>query len=418
MKDFEQRIIEVMQVRRASQKQDLKALALYLLGTSVFVGFTAFVILICNNCTRATSLKEFFNGSVSFWGALSSAISVLILWGIVFLVFRYHIRQVLGDPTLALVRTTSRLAGDPEGAANGIVPIMQGAMVTLQQGITAFQSLATTEWLANRHLIAFSDNPEEALHKLVDGLVEDGNDLDSLRIVATMRGVYGEKTYELGRYIVNYLERRIAAGKTTLKDIRVLAPRNPNPPPTEPNLRLYPVCARHFALQVILSALPIYRELIEAQKRLRLPLVISLSYNGQDVFPAWHLWCDRRLVVLPSLGYEDHDKLSVALPIAIMAKDDDPTDLNSTFARLKRHFDSMFKSGFGNGAEQWELGADMQIRIRGVKAKTTHDCDDDDNEITETCPKWSTIITGSETVLTQTDAEELRDCLGKMALII
>lgn len=419
MADVEQRIAEVMQVRRASQKQDLKALALYLLGTSVFVGFTAFVILICNNCTRATSLKEFFNGSVSFWGALVSAISVLILWGIVFLVFRYHIRQVLGDPTLALVRTMSRLAGNPEGAANGIVPIMQGAMATLQQGIDAFQSLATTEWLAKRHVIAFSANPEEALHKLVDGLVADNNDVNSLRIVATMRGVYGKKTYELGIYIVNYLERRIAAGKTTLKDIRVLAPRNLNTPLAEPNLRLYPICARHFALQVILSALPIYGKVGEAERKQRLPLVISLSYNGQDIFPAWHLWCNRRLVILPSLGYEDHDKLSEALPIAIMAKDDDPLDLDSTFTRLQRHFDLMFDSGFGNGREQWELGADMQIRARGVKARTTQEnLDTDDNEIAKACPRWSAIITGNENVLTGNEAEELKDCMGRMALII
>lgn len=246
----------------------------------------------------------------------------------------------------------------------GLVPRIESGVENLEKKIEQIGGILKTTDLLNRGVILYSNNSENVLAEFLrEDIASDATAISTVRIVATAKGLVGKHSFSLGRHIADFMKkRREADGNEDIpfNEFRLVIPDNRNA--QEVVQRGYHFCARYFILDVIKSILDIYSS--NNASTLNKCVTFKIRFNGTDIFPAWHIWGNKRVVVVPSVGFKEKYTLAELLPVGIVLKDSFHKDMQHTIARLIGYYDAdLFQVNNNNPTEEWILQPNGTVEV-------------------------------------------------------
>lgn len=210
-----------------------------------------------------------------------------------------------------------------------------------------------------------------------DDLINGYN--ETLRIVGTMIGTYGESSFNVVEHIGRLTElkcKRTPSHPEPFKECRIVVPSckgyEPDSDDSAPCTR-YPYAARAFAIKTLLKIQEAWAN-AAIEKRPDVSIRIRFS-RMRDSFPALQTWDRCQCLIVPSVGYEDLHQIassetitaiSEAIPFGIGVREkfistvsgkERTCELDRTLSRIMKHFDDdlFHERVSGDEIETWSF---------------------------------------------------------------
>jgi hypothetical protein len=416
--------------------EKIKGVILFAFGAGILIYILHLTTGLAAEGVEASWLMHFGISFVFFLIIMTVTITLMWVWGkpddLLFKEFQKQVDKLANPEVGSVTRCTANSVnlGDqilPAFSPNykNLTPGQSGIIESLQAGVSNLKKVIERLQLIDEQIIFYESEPEKTLKSFIcDPKLIGDRKVNIIRMVGTMRGVCGEDTYSLIDHVCEYAKGRFALKPSALPfdEFRMVVPYNPN---SDGGDRLYPLCARYFALKMLSSFKLIYP--LGGNDVIR----IRMRFNGSDCFPSWHMWGENRFVIVPSIGHRDKDILAKAMPIGLAAKssvtrsidgNDQEYPMANTLLRLKDYFDDcLFNDGIHTThlphIEEWKLVLHTgEIQVMSVLINACGQTIEDD--LIKKVSIWLTFVNKTKAVSIPVDQVQiLLTAIGELAEI-
>jgi hypothetical protein len=341
------------------KKELLKEFLIFFFGATGLVLITAATIGLTNLAFKQIpeADKGFFFPLNGWLANFLTAASIWLVIGITLLFLRKYIIEFVFKQSRVFENLVIKMEGTE--SRSGLMPRFEEGVDGIENELDRLKKLLTQEELLRKGLLLYSENTSGILSGFLDEDINCSPEfLKEVRIVATAKGLIGPKSFWLGKHIIDFIKNWHKVHPTDqipFETFYIVIPDNRLAGNKEH--RGYHFFIKYFILDIVKYILEIYSgSTIQ-------PIIFKIRYiKTPDIFPAWHIWGERRVIVVPSISYKENYNLADTFPIGFVisetvVKNELRNKIPSTIKRLICHFDNnvFTKDNDINDIETWTL---------------------------------------------------------------